>query len=175
MASNDLEKFRTEWKNELQGSNVIPDKRGQSSIAVAPTLAIDIVLPENISNTSNSNPTNCSECRVHPAFRENNKCHTCLFVNNKQNKEHKTNTQFYPFQIVDGLLNSKDNIKQSCSPERELLSNTKVTSTCEKKRKYDAFRKEDAKDIFSNKQGRKEVDKESYLDLFIADLVRYFL
>ncbi|XP_052073277.1 F-box/WD repeat-containing protein 8-like [Mytilus californianus] len=170
MASNDLEKFRTEWKNELQGSKVIPDKRrGQGSIAVDPTLAIDIVLPENISNNQKSNPTNCSECRVHPAFRENNKCHTCLFIT-KQNKEHKTNTQFYPFRIVDGLLNSKDQIKQSQNLETEFLSNTKVTSTCGKKRKYDAFGNEDVKDIFSNKQGRKEDDKESYLDLFIADL-----
>lgn len=168
MSSNDLEKFRNEWKRELkEETKADPSQLGSPSQPLS-SQGYEI---NNQSDSGTGKISKCSQCNIHPAFRENDKCHTCHFIN-RENNEHKTSTKFYPFRIVDNLLNSHESFQEEnvCSNERQ--HSTEKSFQRSKKRKVDALEKQIVKDIFSKKlrHHEKNIEKTRYLDLFIADL-----
>ena len=160
MSVNDLEKFRDEWKAELQNDR---DHVSKSEPGSSAQIAIS---NENLLNASKTD-----RC-INPAYRENTKSHTCLFSNCKPQKDDKTNTKFYPFRIVDNLLSPKDGHESTSISENSQQKLLPPKNHTGKKRKAVNDFKEDWDSLLSSKKVVTENGtSERYLDLFIADLV----
>lgn len=172
MSSYDLEKFRNEWKRELKEEIKAGPRPSQLGFPSQPPASQGYEI-NNQSDSGTEKISKCSQCNIHPAFRENDKCHTCYFVN-RENNEHKTSTKFYPFRIVDNLLNSHESSQEESVCSNEIQHSTEKSFQLKKKRKVDVLEKQMVKDIFSKKlrHHEKNIEKTRYLDLFIADLVR---